>query len=56
MEMANPGAKDVLSQKELSIKCSPNLFSHDPVEMALDQTINADAVSGLTGILAVATS
>ncbi len=52
----SPEIRHAVSQGGLSIKRSTNSFSRVPVDMALEQTINADAASRFTGITAFANS
>ena len=52
----SPDIKHALSQGGLGIKRSTNSFSRVPVDMALEQTVNADAASRFTGITAFANS
>lgn len=51
-----PAAKRALSNRGLSIKHSSCSFSHVPVDMALEQTVNKDAASRFGGIIAFANS
>lgn len=56
IENEAPDIKHALSQGGLSIRRTTNSFSRVPVDMALEQTINADAASRFTGITAFANS
>ncbi len=52
MDKTHPGVRDTLAKGALSIRRTSNNFSRAPVDMTLEQTINQDAASGLTGIAA----
>ena len=52
----HPGMKEVLEKGALSIRRTNKPFSGTPVDMTLEQTINADAASRQTGIAAFTTS
>jgi len=56
LETESPEVKTALSQGGLSIKRSGKSFSSVPVDMALEQTVNADAASKFTGITSFANS
>ena len=46
----HPGLKDTLESGALSIRRTDKSFSRTAVDMTLEQTVNADAASRLTGI------
>ena len=52
----HPGMKEVLEKGALSIRRTNKPFSGTPVDMTLEQTVNADAASRQTGIAAFTTS
>ena len=52
MDESHPGIRQVLENGALSVRRSSNSFARNPVDMTLEQTINADAASRLTGISA----
>jgi hypothetical protein len=56
IDMTHPGMRQVLENGALSIRRTNKPFSRTPVDMTLEQTINADAASRQTGIAAFATS
>ena len=50
IEETHPGLKDQLSKGSVSVQLSSNSFARQPVDMAVECTVNADAASRLTGI------
>ena len=52
MDTTHPGVRQMLEKGALTIRRSSKPFSRLPVDMTLEQTINADAASRLTGISA----
>ncbi len=52
MDITHPGIKQQLEQGGLSVRLSSNSFARQPVDQALESTINADAASRHTGITA----
>ena len=52
MENSHPGIRHILQNGALSVNRSSRSFSRTPVNITLEQTVNADAVSRLTGIAA----
>ena len=52
IDTAHPGLRKVLENGALSIRRTDKTFSRTPVDLTLEQTINADAASRLTGISA----
>lgn len=56
VDTTHPGIKEVLANGALSIKRTSKPFSRTPIDMALEQTINADAASRMTGIASFSTS
>ena len=56
IEDSHPGLRQVLENGGLSNRRSAKSFSRNPVDMTLEQTVNADAASRLTGISAFSQS
>lgn len=56
VDETHPGVCDTLKNGALSIRRTDKAFSRTPVDMTLEQTVNADAASRLTGISAFSTS
>ena len=56
IDESHPGAKSVLMSGGLSVRRSNKTFSRTPVDLTLEQTINADAASRSTGIVAFTNS
>ena len=52
MDTTHPSIKQQLEQGGLSVRLSSNSFARQPVDQALECTINADAASRQTGITA----
>ena len=52
MEKTHPGISQYFKNGALSIKWTKQDFSRSAVDLTLEQTINADAASRLTGITA----
>lgn len=52
IDITHPEAREMLQNGGLSIRRSSKSFSRIPVDMTLEQTVNADAASRLTGISA----
>ena len=52
----HPGTRQVLKNGALSIRRTVQSFSRTPVDMTLEQTVNADAASRKMGIPAFSTS
>ena len=52
IDNSHPGLGQILSKGALSVRRTKNSFARNPVNMTLEQTINADAASQLTGITA----
>jgi hypothetical protein len=50
MDKSHPGLRQILSRGALSVRRTHNNLSRNPIDMTLEQTINADAASRLTGI------
>lgn len=51
VEEIHPGLKEVFEKGSFGIKRTGKSFSRQPVDLTLEQTINADAVNKLRGIL-----
>ena len=56
MDITHPGVRQMLENGGLSIKRTAKSFARNPVDLTLEQTINADAASCLTGISAFSRS
>ena len=56
MDEMYPGARSVLESCGLSVRRSDKTFCGTPVDLTLEQTINADAASRFTGIAAFTNS
>ncbi len=56
IESTHPGLKQVLENGGLSVRRTPKNFSRAPVDITLEQTVNADAASRRTGIAAFTTN
>ena len=52
VDQTHPGVKQILAGGALSIRRTNKTFSRTAVDLTLEQTINADAASRLTGIAA----
>ena len=52
MDTTHPGIRQQLQRGGLSVRLSSNSFARQPVDQALESTINADAASRQTGIIA----
>ena len=52
VDQTHPGVKQILAGGALSIRPTNKTFSRTAVDLTLEQTINADAASRLTGIAA----
>jgi hypothetical protein len=52
VDKTHPGIRQILENGALSIKRTSKPFSRTPVDMALEQTVNKDGDSRLTGIAA----
>jgi len=52
MENSHPGIRHILQNDALSVKRSSRSFSRTPFDITLEQTVDADAASSLTGIAA----
>ncbi len=50
MDKTHPGVQRVLENGALSVRRTKKTFSRTPVDMTLEQTVNADAASRLTGV------
>lgn len=50
IEETHPGLREILDQGAFTVRRTNNPFSRNPVDLTLEQTINADAASRLTGI------
>ena len=50
IDNTHPGVRQILENGALSIRRTDKAFSRTPVDMPLEQTVNADAASRLTGI------
>jgi hypothetical protein len=50
MDITHPGIRQQLEQGGLSVRLATNSFARQPVDQALESTINADAASRQTGI------
>ena len=55
IDNTHPGVRHILENGALSIRRTDKAFSRTPVDMTLEQTVNADAASRLTGIFAFGT-
>ena len=55
VDTTHPGMKEILSKVALFITQTSKSFSRTPVDMAMEETINADAASRMTGIAAFST-
>ena len=51
MDTTHPGIREQLERGGLSVRLSSNSFARQPVDQALESTINADAASRHTGII-----
>ena len=47
----HPGLRDILEDGVLSVRRTPHQFSRCPVDLTLEQTVNADAASRQTGLV-----
>ena len=56
IDTTHSGMRQVLENGAMSIRRTNKPFSRTPVDMALEQTVNADAASRQTGIAAFSTS
>ena len=56
IDETHPGVRQMLENGGLSVKHTKNTFARTPVDQALEQTVNADAASRLTGISAFSQS
>jgi len=52
MDNTHPGTREDFQNEALSVRCTDKCFSRTPVNLMLEQTINADVMSRLTGITA----
>lgn len=52
MDSTHPGVRNMLEQGALSVRRTNKTFSRTQVDITLEQTVNADAASRLTGITA----
>ena len=52
----HPGLNQTLEKGCLTVKCTSKSFSRVPVGLAVEQTVNADGASRLTGISAFTNS
>ena len=52
IESTHPGARETLLAGGLSVRRSSKAFTRTPVDLTLEQTVNADAASRMTGIAA----
>lgn len=50
IDQTHPGLRSILEKGAFTVKCTKKAFSHSPVDLTLEQTINADAASQQTGI------
>ena len=50
MDDTHPGLREILNKGAFSVRRTEHHFSRLPVDLTLEQTINADAASRLTGI------
>ena len=55
IDNTHPGVRQIFENGALSIRRTDKAFSRTPVDMTLEQTVNADAASRLTGISAFGT-
>ncbi len=52
IDLTHPGARSLLVNEALSIKCTTKSFTRCVVDLTLESTINADTASHSTGITA----
>lgn len=50
VEDSHPGLREILEKGAFTVHRTDHAFSHVPVDLTLEQTVNADAASRLTGI------
>ena len=53
IDSTHPGLRHILEQGAFTVRRTENSFSRAPVDLALEQTVNRDAASRLTGITAM---
>jgi len=53
VDNSHPGLRDILDQGIFTVRRTDKPFSRSPVDLTLEQTINADAASRLTGVTSV---
>lgn len=51
MDDTHPGLRDILEDGVFSVRRTPHQFSRSPVDLTLEQTVNADAASRQTGLV-----
>ena len=56
MDDTHPGLRQLLEKGAFTVRRSDNSFSRCPVDLTLEQTVNADEASRLTGISAATNS
>lgn len=56
VDVSHPGVRDIVEKSTFSIRRTLKCFSETPLDLALEQTINADVVSRFTGIAAFSQS
>ena len=56
IDETHPGARTILKNGAFSIKRTTKPFIRNPVDLTLEQTVNANAASRMTGISAFTTS
>ena len=52
MDVSHPGLREILERGAFSIRRTNKCFSRTPLDQTLEQTVNVDAASRLTGISA----
>ena len=52
IEQSHPGVREMLLSGALSVRRTNKSFTRTPVDLTLEQTVNADAASRMTGISA----
>ena len=56
LEDTHPGLRKILEEGAFTVRRTDHAFSRVPVDLTLEQTVNADAASRLTGLTAVTNS
>ena len=56
LEESHPGLRKILEEGAFTVRRTEHAFSRVPVDLTLEQTVNADAASRLTGIISATNS